>query len=448
MININLLVLFTGIYITGKHLFKIKVDWLIIVLSLLFLYFSELKILDVATLILSLCSAFVSGIAIRKFPKVSTYIIFSNILLYLTGFVVFKINLFEKNQTNLMNDFILPYGYSFLMFFLVSYLIQIKRADKNLTHKPLRFLANCLFFPRLAIGPFTSYQNSCESLERPNLIFSGYCSFCFGLFKLGLSNIIHSKHLIYNIPLTLNSFNDLHALNIILLSSIYFYLNLSGYFNIVIGVSKIMGWDLPENFKFPFYSFSMADFWRSWHISLGQWFKKYFYLPVSYYLSHKIQGYKISVNQVSKLITFLTFLLIGFWHGLNAKYILWAFLNAFFVAFVDFRKISIKLSYISTFIFILVINTLFLSRDIATFIGLLSQSFRSEHFNKYNISIFLLTSILFFLLYLFEKLHTKFISDSYLNFKLLIYTFAVNSFYLIIGLILNFSDGSVIYEGY
>lgn len=104
-----------------------------------------------------------------------------------------------------------------------------------------------------------------------------------------------------------------------LLFSFQIYGDFSGYSDIAIGVSKLMGIDLLINFKFPYFSKNIADFWKRWHISLSSWFRDYLYIPLG--------GSKTSKTQHIKNV-FIVFLVSGFWHGANWTFIFWGLLHA------------------------------------------------------------------------------------------------------------------------
>jgi D-alanyl-lipoteichoic acid acyltransferase DltB (MBOAT superfamily) len=109
------------------------------------------------------------------------------------------------------------------------------------------------------------------------------------------------------------------------LGAIYFsfqiYGDFSGYSDIAIGTSKLFGIDLMRNFKFPYFSRDIAEFWRNWHISLSTWFRDYLYIP----LGGSRGGIKMKIRN-----TFTIFLVSGFWHGANWTFIFWGFLNALY----------------------------------------------------------------------------------------------------------------------
>jgi len=123
---------------------------------------------------------------------------------------------------------------------------------------------------------------------------------------------------------------------ILLLGLIYFsfqvYCDFSGYSDIAIGVSKLFGFELMSNFKFPFFARDIREFWQQWHISLSSWFKDYLYMPILIKLrNHGIYGLIFT--------TFITYIIIGFWHGANHTFIFFGFLHAcFFLPIIILKK--------------------------------------------------------------------------------------------------------------
>lgn len=103
--------------------------------------------------------------------------------------------------------------------------------------------------------------------------------------------------------------------------SFQIYSDFSGYSDIAIGTARLFGFDLMQNFAFPYFSRDIAEFWRRWHISLSTWFRDYVYIPLG---GSRVSKYKMTRN------TFIIFLVSGFWHGANWTFLAWGLLNAFY----------------------------------------------------------------------------------------------------------------------
>jgi alginate O-acetyltransferase complex protein AlgI len=222
---------------------------------------------------------------------------------------------------------VLPIGISFYTFETLTYVVDVYRKE----HKPLdnffHYLLYIILFPKLIAGPIIRYQELADQISGRMETFS-YRNAMHGffLFVIGLSK----KVLIAN---TMGEFadvifNDPKALGagIAWLGSVCYcmqlYFDFSGYSDMAIGLGKMMGFNLPENFLNPYISQSITEFWRRWHISLGKWMKNYLYIPLG--------GNRVSQTRVLFNL-WLVFLLSGFWHGASWNFIFWGAFHGFFL---------------------------------------------------------------------------------------------------------------------
>jgi D-alanyl-lipoteichoic acid acyltransferase DltB (MBOAT superfamily) len=151
----------------------------------------------------------------------------------------------------------------------------------------------------------------------------------------------------------------------VLMYSIQLYSDFSGRIDIVLGVSKILGINLQENFDSPFYSESIKEFWRRWHISLGSWLKEYIYIPLG---GNKKGNLRKNINLL------ITFIISGIWHGIN--YILWGILHGIFVMFGNGFKTRYKwINRIVTFIIVSLLWVFFIWSDTFTALKMISSIF-------------------------------------------------------------------------
>src|SRR5690606_13894985 len=126
-----------------------------------------------------------------------------------------------------------------------------------------------------------------------------------------------------------------HAWLVLLLLTIQIYYDFSGVIDMAIGIAYMLGYKLAENFNYPYISRSVTEFWRRWHISLGAWFRDYFFIPMQFRL-RKIKAFPL------QLITVLVFLLTGLWHGFNNHFIVWGLMFGLVIAFEN-SKLGAKL---------------------------------------------------------------------------------------------------------
>jgi alginate O-acetyltransferase complex protein AlgI len=247
-------------------------------------------------------------------------------------------NFFAESFINLFNVFnagikfnalriILPLGISFFTFQMLGYIIDIHREEIEPSNNLLDFSVYVAFFPKLLAGPIERAQKFLPQIAAKRIFNSlqatdGLRQILWGLFvKLVVSNncAIYADN-IYNGYASANG-------STLLLGAIFYmfqiYGDFSGYSNIAIGVSKLFGINLMTNFARPFFSTNISDFWKKWHISLTSWMMDYVNNPLSF----KLRRYKKVGMSLSIVCTFL---LVGFWHGAEWKYLLYGLLHGIY----------------------------------------------------------------------------------------------------------------------
>ena len=220
---------------------------------------------------------------------------------------------------------ILPVGISFYTFQTLSYTIDVYRRKLTPTRDLLAFAAFVSFFPQLVAGPIERATHLLPQFKAPRSFdydkaVDGMKQILWGLFKKMViaDNCAEYANLIFD-------HSDEYSGVILALGAFFFafqiYGDFSGYSDIAIGTSRLFGFDLRQNFAFPYFSRNIAEFWRRWHISLSSWFVDYIYIPLG--------GSRGSMGMVVRN-TFIIFLLSGFWHGANWTFIAWGALNALY----------------------------------------------------------------------------------------------------------------------
>ena len=229
-----------------------------------------------------------------------------------------------KIQANTLN-IILPVGISFYTFQTLSYTIDVYRQNLKPTKDFIAFSAFVSFFPQLVAGPIERATNLLPQFYKKRVFkydkaVDGMRQILWGLFKkiVIADNCAQYANIIFN-----NS--DEYSGSTLVLGALFFtfqiYGDFSGYSDIAIGTSRLFGFDLKQNFAFPYFSRDIAEFWRRWHISLSTWFRDYLYIPLG-----GSRGSKW--NQVRNV--FIIFIVSGFWHGANWTFIVWGALNAIY----------------------------------------------------------------------------------------------------------------------
>ena len=225
---------------------------------------------------------------------------------------------------------ILPVGISFYTFQTLSYSIDLYRRNINAAKDPYSFFAFVSFFPQLVAGPIERASNLLPQFQKKRVFnfdkaVDGSKQILWGLFK----KVVIADNCAELANLIFNNYSDHYGITLFL-GGIFFtfqiYGDFSGYSDIAIGLSRLFGFDLKQNFAFPYFSRDIAEFWRRWHISLSTWFRDYVYIPLGGSKGSRIQ-------QIRNI--FIIFLVSGFWHGANWTFLAWGFVNAcYFIPFM------------------------------------------------------------------------------------------------------------------
>ena len=257
---------------------------------------------------------------------------------------------------------LLPIGLSFHTFQAMSYTIEIYRGNQKAERHFGIYSLYVMFYPQLVAGPIERPQNLLHQFrERYNFeyerVVDGLKMMLWGFFK----KIVIAERLAIYVNTVYNN-PEQHNGTTLILATIFFalqiYCDFSAYSEIAIGAAQVMGYDLMTNFKRPYLSRNIAEFWKRWHISLSTWFKEYLYISLG--------GNRVSIPRWY-LNLFIVFLISGLWHGANWTYIMWGAINGFYLVFaiisMNFRnKISsfFRIKKSSKFNFALQISTTFL----------------------------------------------------------------------------------------
>jgi len=233
-------------------------------------------------------------------------------------------------------NIILPVGLSFYTFQTLSYTIDVyKKTIKASTNLP-EFLCFVSFFPQLVAGPIERAGKLLPQFQRERSFSlhnskDGLRRILWGLFKKVViaDNVAHAVNFIYAAP------EDYGSLALIYASILFFfqiYCDFSGYSDIAIGTAKLFGFNLSENFKTPYLSKSITEFWSRWHITLTKWFTDYVYKPLAYANKSK------KVTSTSGFWSLLlTMTLIGLWHGASWTFIVFGVFNGIIIVIERIR---------------------------------------------------------------------------------------------------------------
>jgi D-alanyl-lipoteichoic acid acyltransferase DltB (MBOAT superfamily) len=220
-------------------------------------------------------------------------------------------------------NLILPVGISFYTFQTMSYTIDVYRGKLEATKDPIAFFSYVAFFPQLVAGPIERASNLLPQFFKKREFdyqqgSDGMKLILWGLFK----KVVIADNCALVVNPIFENYQTASGLELIMgavLFSFQIYGDFSGYSDNAIGTAKLFGFDLMTNFRTPYFSRDIAEFWRRWHISLSTWFRDYVYIPLG--------GSRVSKAKAIRNI-FIVFLVSGFWHGANWTFIAWGGIHA------------------------------------------------------------------------------------------------------------------------
>lgn len=237
-------------------------------------------------------------------------------------------------------DLLLPVGISFYTFQAVGYTIDVYRGDLKAEKNLGIYALFVSFFPQLVAGPIERATNLLPQFHRKHQfdwerLASGLKIMIWGYFM----KLVVADRLSMYVDATYNNI-EMHNGTTLLISTIFFafqiYCDFAGYSNIAIGAARIMGFDLMTNFRRPYFSTNIGEFWHRWHISLSTWFRDYVYIPLG--------GNRVGVAR-NYFNIFITFVVSGIWHGANWTFVIWGGLHGLYNTsqkFLGIDKIRFK----------------------------------------------------------------------------------------------------------
>ncbi|MCR5209408.1 MAG: MBOAT family protein [Lachnospiraceae bacterium] len=219
----------------------------------------------------------------------------------------------------------LPIGISFFTFQAISYVIDIYKGETEASKNLVNVALYISFFPQLIAGPIVKYRDINKQIEDRSVrwydVSDGFKRFIYGLGKKVLiSNVLGlcvDTIYAYNV----NEIDFGTAWIGALAYTFQIYYDFSGYSDMAIGLGKMFGFTIPENFNYPYLSRSITEFWKRWHISLGSWFREYVYIPLGGNRKGKGRTY---------LNLMIVFFLTGLWHGADMSFVIWGLYQGLF----------------------------------------------------------------------------------------------------------------------
>lgn len=340
------------VFILYWHIAKQR-EWqnmLILIASYVFYGWWDWRFLFLIALT-SACS-FAVGIAIERFncnKKIQRTLNTANIVLNLAILGIFKYyNFFTESIEFLLKtigwnpDFvtlniILPVGISFYTFQALSYTIDVYQGKIKATHNAVEFFAYISFFPQLVAGPIERATNLLPQFQTERFFdyataVDGCRQMLWGFFK----KVVIADMCAQAVNLNWEQYNEQPGFTLLCLGVLFtfqIYCDFSGYSDIAIGCAKLFGIKLMRNFNVPYFSRSIPEFWRRWHISLTTWFRDYVYFPLG--------GSRCSKTKTIRNV-FIVWGISGLWHGANWTFVCWGLYHATLLALYNILGINIK----------------------------------------------------------------------------------------------------------
>lgn len=331
---------------------------------------------------------------------------------------------------------------SYVIIQLIGYFIDVYYKRIVIEKNFLNFSFFILFFPKIISGPIERGAGLLPQLRiisgiNYKLFIDGLKIFIYGyFFKVVIADRLSiAVNNVYNAP---NNFNSLQILTSIFFFSFQIYTDFLSYSYMAVGTSKMLGFNITNNFHLPFLSQSISEFWKRWHISLSFWLRDYLFLPISYWFIRKLNNFKFhlgkSENYSYIFATFITMTLCGLWHGPKWTFVAWGIIHSVLLVisfitrkqrkhilrFFDIKSNSLFLKYLRMlFIFTIVTFTFVFFRAnsideaVIIFEGILS--FRSHSITTlfFNLNDLFISIFMVFAILITEIIQYKFDNNKY-----------------------------------
>lgn len=302
-----------------------------------------------------------------------------------SSMVVISLNNILNLNFNIPN-ILLPIGISFYTFQILSYVIDVYYDKVKVQNNYFKLLLYISFFPQLIAGPIVKYHDINEQIDNrkqiPEEVAKGIRRFIVGLSKKVLiSNVMAlAADNIYSYNLT--------DINIVLswIGAISYmlqiYFDFSGYSDMAIGLGKMFGFSIKENFNYPYYADSIKDFWRRWHISLSSWFRDYLYIPLGGNRKGKM---RTCINKI------IVFFFTGLWHGANWTFVVWGLYHGLFLLLEEYLNFIKKMPKVIRHIYVIIVVAvgfvMFRANTLYQGIYFIKQMFTGYSFSPLSISL-------------------------------------------------------------
>lgn len=363
----------------------------VVLLSASLLFYALFNVLYLLLLIFVIAYTYFFSKRVKEKP----YILTISVVLSISILFIFKhFNFFVDSFTRLfnihnlfVNNLLLPIGISFYLFKSISYLIDIKRGKTEVESDLIVVALYLSFFPEVVAGPISRFNDLSIQFKKNTKINKNNLSIGLQIFLIGLfkkivlaDNIAVFVNEVYRAP---KIYSSITIILCIVAYSFQIYLDFSGYSDMAIGCSKMLGYDIKRNFNMPYLSHNVTEFWKRWHISLSTWLQDYLYIPLG-------GNRKGEMKQYINLI--ITMVIGGLWHGSKWTFVLWGLINGIALVvhklFIKNRKKNNSgiLSILITFVYTSLIWVLFRADNLQNAVDLYLSIFNNRGINYIHIN--------------------------------------------------------------
>lgn len=305
----------------------------IVLLIFSIIIYISLSLQSIFYILFSAITTFFAGKYLaKKESKYKKTVLWITIIANAGILVITKILAYLQSNYNMLQsiNIFVSLGLAYYTLQVIAYVVDVYKGKIEAENNIGKYLLFVMYMPYLLIGPINRYQDMSKTLFEENKIskeniYQGILRILWGMMK---KFIIAGRISIVLTTITgdMETYKGAYALLAMLLYGIQLYADFSGGIDMVLGVSRIFGIILPENFNSPYLAENVKEFWRRWHITLSNWLKDYIYIPLG--------GNRCSKAR-NKINIIITFLVSGFWHGIN--YIVWGLVHGILVAFGDYK---------------------------------------------------------------------------------------------------------------
>jgi alginate O-acetyltransferase complex protein AlgI len=316
-----------------------KFRWAILLAASCYFYMF-FKAVYILILFFTIVIDYTAGIYLEKVtdPKRKKALLILSLAANIGVLAMFKyFNFFNSNLSGLLSwsgysnpipllNILLPIGLSFHTFQAMSYTIEVYRGNQKAERHFGIYALYVMFYPQLVAGPIERPQNLLHQFHENHQfnaldVSEGLKRMLMGFFK----KVVVADRLAIYVKAVFNNYPEHGSLTVVMASlffAVQIYCDFSGYSDIAIGSARVMGFNLMENFKRPYFAKSISEFWSRWHISLSSWFKDYVYLPLG--------GNRVSKGRLYFNL-FTVFMISGLWHGANWTFVVWGALHGVYL---------------------------------------------------------------------------------------------------------------------